>query len=455
MFNVQELQRITGGKLIQGKSSVKVKGVSINSRAIKKGELFIAIAGPNFDGHQFVADAVAKKAAAVIVAKAVKGVPADIPVIRVKDTVKALGRIARAYRDRFKIPVVAVTGSAGKTTTKEMVADILSVSFKVLKNIATENNHIGVPLTLFKLRPAHDIAVIEVGTNRPGDIKWLTYIANPQAAILTNIGESHLELLKSPQGVFREKLELVKGMRKGGTVIVNADDRYLNKIAAGRLGHKVIRYALRNKADYRAGSIESRNGRLHFAVNGKKGWVISSLANHNIYNALASISCARYFQMSDTAIQKRLARFRPAKGRQQISRMGRCWLIDDTYNANPISLRSALQTLISLNTKGRKILVCGDMLELGKQSEHLHRSIGRLVAGANLDLLLTFGKMSRFIAQEAQGGNAGLAVSHCPSIEKINEKLEKYCSPGDAILVKGSRGMKMERIVDFLRKNLN
>src|SRR3989338_2577782 len=354
MFNVEELQKASQGKLIQGKSSARVKGVSINSRAIKKGEVFIAIPGPNFDGHDFVTDAIKKKAAVVIVTKNLKRIPGYIPVIQVKDTVKALGKIARAFRDRFSIPVIAITGSAGKTTTKEMLAYTLGNDFNVLKNIKTENNHIGVPLTLLKLKPKHEIAVIELGTNRPKDIRWLTYIVNPQVAILTNIGESHLELLKSPSGVFQEKFDLVSGMKEGGTVIFNADDVYLNKIPSYRFAHKIVKYAIKNKADYQAGAIENHNGFLRFSVNGKKGWRLRTLAQHNIYNALVAISCGKQFKMSELAIQKRLARFRFPAGRQNVGKVGGCWLIDDTYNANPVSLRSALQTLSSLNVRGRK-----------------------------------------------------------------------------------------------------
>jgi UDP-N-acetylmuramoyl-tripeptide--D-alanyl-D-alanine ligase len=455
MFNIEELRNITQGKLRQGDLSRQVKGISTNSRTIKKGEAFLAIVGKNFDGHQFVADAIGKKAAALIVTKDLKNVPAHISTIQVKNTIQALGRIARAYRDRFPIPVVAITGSAGKTTTKEMIAHTLQGRFRVLKNIATENNHIGVPLTLFKLRPRHEIAVIEVGTNRPGDIRWLTAIANPNVALLTNIGESHLELLKTPAGVFKEKFDLVKGMQKKGVVIFNADDPYLRKIAARGFAHKTITFAINQPADYRAGSLKNRQGILTFEVNGKKGWKMRALARHNVYNALAAISCARYFKMDDAGIKRRLAGFRFPAGRQRVDRIGRCWLIDDSYNANPVSLRSALETLSSLNIDGRRILVCGDMLELGQQSKELHRSMGRLAAVSRLDVLLTFGTMSGWMAQEARKGNRDLIVSHCRSVEEINRKLKTYCRSGDAILIKGSRGMRMERVVEFLKQKLN
>ena len=455
IFNIQELQKASQGKLVQGNSSIRVKGISINSRSLKTGDAFIAIAGKNFDGHDFVFDAIKKKAAAVIIAKNLEGIPTHVPVIQVKDTIQALGQIARNYRDRFRIPVIAITGSAGKTTTKEMLAYTLAGRFKVLKNIGTENNHIGVPLTLLKLNSRYDMAVIELGTNRPGDIRWLTYIANPKVAIMTNIGESHLELLKSPLGVFREKFDLVRGMAKRGTVIFNGDDDYLNKIPSYQLSHKLIKFAIENKAEYQAGDIHMDHCSLHFAVNSKKGWKLRTLSRHNIYNALVAISCAKQFKMKESLIQKRLVQFRFPQGRQYVGKLGKGWLIDDTYNANPVSLRSALQTLSSLDIGGRKILVCGDMLELGTRSETLHRSVGRLVAVSNLNVLLTFGKMSEWIAKEAKKDNRALVVSHCRSVEQINKKLKNYCQTGDAILVKGSRGMRMERVVEFLKKNFN
>ncbi len=452
MFSIKEIIKATQGALLSGKGSIKIKGVSIDSRTAKPGDVFIAIKGEKFDGHDFIAQVIRKSAAALVVSESIKISDKRIPVIRVDDTTKALGSLARFHRDRFSIPVIAITGSAGKTTTKEMVAAVLKTQYKVLKNIATENNHVGVPLTLLRIKKSHEAVVVEFGTNHFGEIRRLTFIANPTAAILTNIGESHLGFLKNLQGVFREKYDLVESMRKPSSVLYNCDDPYLRKIKAKNSGHRLIRFGIHGECNYRAGSIEIKdNTFLQFKVNNARTFCLRTPAAHNVYNALAAVSCADLFKVRYKNIQKALQRFRFPPGRLSVQKFGSYHVIDDTYNANPISFRSAIGALNNFNTCGRKILVCADMLELGGESKRLHESIGNLVADSPLDCVVTVGRNSRFISQMAKKKNKKLEVHHCTSFEAAQNRLKNYLQPKDIILVKGSRDMHMERMVSFIK----
>ncbi len=452
MFTVEEILKATNGVLLQGVKSAPIRNISTDSRIIRNGELFVAIQGENFDGHEYLRQVARKGACAVIVSRKRMDFPSQLSVIFVPDTIKAYGQIARFYRDRFPVPVIAITGSAGKTTTKEMMATVLSKRYQVLKNFATHNNHIGVPATLLALKPSHQIVVIELGTNRCGDIRWLTKIARPTVAIFTNIGESHLEFLKSQQGVFEEKFELVKNMETPGTVIYNADNPFLRNIPKRNRHHRLISYGLGTACDYRASDIEvTKNGICRFKVNGHD-FTLKTPMDHNIYNALASICCGRLFKIEYHKIKNGLGKIPLPEGRAIIKKIGPWNVIDDTYNANPVSVRSVLHSLGRWNGSGRKILVCGDMLELGSQSERLHRLMGKLAAKSQMDMILTVGRLSRWIVKGAQQENKSLLGFHHPSIEAMNDRLIRYCRPGDTILVKGSRAMHMEKTIQFLRE---
>ena len=454
MLTVREITKITKGIFVQGEISSTVTGVSIDSRKIKKGNVFIAVKGARFDGHDFIREAMRDGATAVIVSKKIT-CSNDIAVIRVKDTTKALGQIAAWHRKGFCIPVIAITGSAGKTTAKEMVASILRKRFKVLKNVGTENNQYGVPLTLLKLNSSHQAAVLELGTNQPGDIRRLAKITRPTMGIFTNIGESHLEKLKSPAGVLREKAQLIKYMEPGGVIILNGDDRYLATLSKKYKGQRIIRFGCSKDADHRAGQIVVRNNRcLHFKVR-RHSIKINSPAIHNVYNALAAISCGLACKIRYNDIIAALSRFKFCGGRQEIRKIGRFWLIDDTYNANPVSLKSALSTLDTLRIRGKRIIVCADMLELGPRSVALHQSAGEMIGRSDADVVLTIGRHARYITQGLNRVKVNIKARHCGDLKEMQRRLKKLCCPGDAILVKGSRGMRMERIVEFLKKQFS
>lgn len=450
MFKITEIIEASKGSLAQGPLKGRVASVCIDSRSVKKEDLFIAIKGDVFDGHDFIDAVLAKGVRVLIVHKPVEVKDPKVSVIRVKDTVRALGDIARFHRLRFKIPVIALTGSAGKTTTKEMIAAVLSCKYKVLKNEGTQNNHIGVPLTLLKLKASHRIVVLECGTNQPGDIIWLADVARPSMAIFTNIGESHLEGLKSTKGVLDEKWKLTSFMGAKDKAIINANDVLL----AGRTRRKnpfsIMTYGVKTKADWKASETNIVGGRnLNFRV-GKKTIALNSCGVNNVYNALAAYSCGVFFKVSLKDIVRTLSSFEFPQGRGQIVRLGNGWLINDTYNANPVSMRSALQTLQAIETRTQRIFVAADMLELGVRSKALHKAMGGCIAATEVDILITVGNLARMMAVVAKRRNKEMQVFACTDVESAQKCLSRVFKNGDAVLVKGSRRMRMEQVVEFL-----
>ena len=434
MFTINEILEATKGTLAQGPAGARVRCVCIDSRIVKKGELFIAVKGEVFDGHDFIDEVLAKGARVLVVHKPIKVKDPKISVIRVEDTIRALGDIARFHRLRFKIPVIALTGSAGKTTTKEMIAAVLSRKYKVLKNEGTQNNHIGVPLTLLKLKATHKIVVLECGTNQPGDIVWLADVARPSLAVFTNIGESHLEKLKTVSGVLKEKWMLTSFMGAQDTVIINADDELLFRPIRKKNIFKIMTYGIGPKADWKASDMNISGRYLNFQV----------------YNALAAFNCGVFFKVPRKDIIQALKSFEFLQGRGQIVRLGKGWLINDTYNANPVSMRAALQTLQTIETKGRRIFVAADMLELGSQSRALHQAIGRAIGTAGVDILITVGRLAGLMGPAARRLNKKMQVFACRDVESAQKCLAKVFHNGDAVLIKGSRRMHMEQVAEFL-----
>jgi len=457
-LRVSDIVTATGGRLLQGDPATQIRGVSTDSRAIQKGDLFIAIVGDKFDGHEFTEAVVRQGAVAVVISRRNVTVPAQVPVILVPDTVKAFGFVARFYRRQFSCPIIALTGSAGKTTTKNLLAAVLKRRYRILYNEGTKNNHIGVPQTLLELRPSHECAIIEFGTNRPGDIAWLTKIAEPDIVVMTNIGESHLELLKSPAKVFAEKSKILAGERVK-TIIYNQDDKFLATLPNRTKDRKLISFGLASpkKPDYSASDVQVSRGcrQLSFRVNGKNLLTLNSPSRANVYNALAAVACGQVMRVPYAEIARALKSFRFKYGRFVLQKVGWCWLVDDSYNANPVSMRNALATLQSFVIFGRKILVCADMLELGERSPALHQEIGRLAASSDLAAIFATGNQARGLIQAAKDANQNLLAEHFEALDELNKRLAEYVQPGDVILVKGSRGMKMERTVAFLNGHLS
>ncbi|MDD5465895.1 MAG: UDP-N-acetylmuramoyl-tripeptide--D-alanyl-D-alanine ligase [Candidatus Omnitrophica bacterium] len=450
MFKVNEIIKAAGGKLIQGKPADRLKTVSTDSRGIKPQEAFLALKGNNFDGHDFIAGALKSGAGGLIVERMPEcPIPEGIAVVKVKDTTLALGDIARFQRQKFKLPVIAVTGSNGKTTTKEMIAWILSGNARVLKNEGTKNNQIGLPQTLIRLSEKDDFAAVEIGTNHFGEVDYLARIACPNIGVITNIGLSHLEFLRNLNGVLKEKSTLLDNLAKPGIAVVCADDKLLKRIITRKdKGAHVFTYGINEKSDFCASAIKFRNAKLEFEVNSKFVFALSTLGYYNIYNALAAISVSRILGLSYPEIAARLAAFKFPKGRLNLIEFKGLTFIDDTYNSNPLSLEAALTALTAAKCKGKKILIMGDMLELGRQKELLHRQIARSITNT-CDVLVAVGSLARITAQAAaEGGFKRKDIFCCASAPQARDLLFDKISPGvsDIILVKGSRSMKMEEV---------
>ncbi len=435
-----------------------ITGVSTDSRTVRPGDLFVALKGPNFDGHEFAGRAVAAGACAVMldVAHADTG-PAGIPTLVVEETTEGLSNLARVHRRKFPIPVLAVGGSNGKTTTKEMIAAVLRTTYRVLSTEGNLNNQIGVPLTMLRLERTYQVAVVEIGTNHPGEVESLCSVLEPTHGLLTNIGHEHLEFLGTLSGVAREEGALFRhlGSRKRSVAFVNADDRRV-AAAAGPL-RRTVRYGLTApRVDVRGrvtGTGADGCARLEFSRGRSRSVRSAQLkipGEHAAWNALAAAAVGFGFRVPAGNIVQALERFVPPGKRMEILRVGDVLILNDTYNANPESMAVALKTLRSLRVSGKKIAVLSDMLELGRHSAAEHLRVGKLVRRSGVDYLLTYGAEAKRI-----GEAAGVPfTAHYDQKNVLAEYLAELVGPGDAVLVKGSRGMKMEDIVTFLRERL-
>lgn len=451
-FKVQEILDATGGRLICGDSSVEAIDVSTDTRKMKGGEVFIAIKGPNFDGHTFVQDAVTKGAKVILVQGGYRPSAAtnSTVFIAVSDTVKALGDLAAFHRLRFDIPLIGITGSNGKTTTKEMVAALLSKRFCVLKNFGTENNFIGVPLTLLRLTSGHETCVLEMGTNHLGEIERLSEIAKPTIAAITNIGPSHLEFLKDIQTVFKAKCEILNFLDKGSTVIINGDDEMLKELRDRDF--RFIKFGMKEKdLDFFAEDMRINSSGMRFLLNRKWEIILGSLGRHNVYNALCSIAVVLEFGITVDEIKEVLLNFHPPSMRMEVKDLCGVRLINDSYNSNPLSMRQAIDALSELPSSGRKILIAGDMLELGNLSSRFHFLLGKQAAESGINFIVAVGRLSNHIAEGAiKAGMDQNSVIACQDQKAVTEIVHKIIKVGDTVLVKGSRAMRMETIVEEL-----
>lgn len=450
MLSVDEIIKSTQGVLLSPGFERGIHGYSIDSRTIKKGEAFIAIKGDNFDGHKFIGQAIKKGASCIIASsKAKVKIPARVAFIKVADTQKALGDIARSLRVKYNIPVIAISGSVGKTTAKEMLAWVLSAKFKVLSNEGTKNNHIGMPLTLCSLNKNHNLAVLELGTNHFGEIENLSRICLPNIGIITNIGPAHLEHFGNLRGVFKEKYTLIKNLKEPCLAVLNADDSHLRKsILSFKPNPFTISFGIRNSADFSASGIRYGRKGIEFLVNGKHKFILNTAGANNIYNALIAISLARSFGLSYKTIIQRLACFSFPRGRLNSRVLNNVRFIDDTYNSNPLSLGQALEALKKIPAK-RKIFVMGDMLELGRRFGAFHREAG-FNAARICDIFITVGKLSALAAKQAAAcGMSAENIFHFDSAGEAAGILRKkvFLKKGDVILAKGSRAMKIEEVL--------
>ncbi|OGC77848.1 MAG: hypothetical protein A2Z27_04765 [candidate division Zixibacteria bacterium RBG_16_50_21] len=461
-LSVKESLGIVKGSLIEEKPEfldTHFTGVSIDSRTVSKGNLFVALSGEKYDGHDFVAQAVKSGARAVLVAetkrqKISSGVTGTVPVISVKDSKLALQSLGANYRQRFDIPVVAITGSNGKTTTKEMTAQVLASRYEVVKSQKSFNTQVGVPLTIFELTPETEVLILELGTSQFGELSRLTEIARPTSAVILNIGPAHLETFGSLENVAKAKFELLDRLPEDKPAFLNLDDPFLRK-RASQERHKVVSFALQTKADYQAlDLLISGNGHIDFKV--RHNLVrLNILGRHNVYNALATYAVAESFGLSHQEIARELENYKPALLRMEILETGGVKLINDSYNANPVSMLAALESLMQTKTAGRRIAVLGDMLELGNEAKKLHQEIGKKAAESDLDYLLTVGVLAEFIARSAEvNGFSKKRVKSFDNNQAATEHLLEILKPGDTVLLKGSRRMKLEEIAERLQLDM-
>ncbi len=435
-----------------------MKRVSTDSRTTQKGDLYVALRGETFDGHAFVDAAFAAGAIAAVVEREPAGAHvAGKPLLLVADTGRALGELARLYRDRFGIPFLAVAGSNGKTTTKEMIAKVLAEKYNVLSTEGNLNNHIGVPMTLFRLNRKHEVAVVETGTNHPGELAGLCRTLGPTHGLITGIAREHLEFFGSLDGVAAEECELFRSLSAGGggTAIVNADDPRV--MLAARPVKRKLTYGFRApSASVRGrGIVLDGEGRASFEFRsaGMKRWHKVRLmipGHHNAMNALSAAAAGIAFHVSPPRICSALESCLAPRKRMEVLAVGGVTILNDTYNANPDSALAALRTLSSLKVSGKRIAVLGDMKEVGPQAAEGHADVGREAAALGIDYLLTFGELSR--ATHAASGMTG--AIHYDQKSMLAEYLAELVTAGDAVLVKGSRGMHMEDITAFLSERL-
>lgn len=452
-FTLTQVMQATNAVLKKLTASSVFGGVTTDTRKVEEGMLFVALKGEKFDGHDFIAQAAQKGAIGAIVNKdydvsLLEDV--DIDVLAVEDTLKAYQDLAKFWRSKFSIPVIGITGSNGKTTTKDLTAAVLSGKWNVLKTQANFNNEIGLPMTLLQINKTHDAAVVEMGMRGLGQIKALTEIARPTIGVITNVGETHLELLGTIENIAKAKGEMAQAIEINGKVILNADDEHVAKMHEITKAHAVY-FGINRAADVKAFDIKTEDGKTEFeAIVGEKmaHFTLNMLGIHNIYNCLAALAVGYACGLTIEEMQKGLSSFRPTGMRFEYRKIGDFSIINDAYNASPASTRAALKNLAQV-AKGRKILVMGDMFELGSVETAAHEAIAQQAQEAGVSVLITRGKLTENTAVKAR--ELGMEqVYECESHEAAVAVLKKVLQKGDTVLFKGSHGMHMEKIIELL-----
>ena len=453
----------TAGQLLQGDPNRPVEGISIDSRTVSRGDLFFAIRGERFDGHEFVTDALVKGATGAVVDEAPavpqagESQPAPL-IIQVADTTRALQDVARDVRQRAGAKVVAITGSAGKTTTKEVAADFLSVRYRVFRNKGNLNNHIGLPLSLLELRTRPDVAVVELGMNHPGEIRTLVAIAEPEVRVWTNVGDAHLGFFDSAEAIADAKGEILEHAAHGAVLVANANDsRIMDR--AGSFAGRVVTFGIDAGADIDATNVEHRGLEGMQAdvstPSGSARMTIPLLGVGNLANVLAAAAVALEFDVPLADIVRRAAQLRPAYHRGELLRLpGGVTLIDDSYNSSPAALTRALETVAAAAGSARKVAVLGEMLELGTHADRLHADSGCAAAGSGLDFLITVGGVAAQTLADAAvaAGMVRERVVYTPSKDEATTIALDRIRPGDLVLVKGSRGIGLDSLVERLKE---
>lgn len=448
-----EIAEMTAGAGRNGDDALVVRGVSKDTRTIQAGNLYVPIIGERFDGHEFAKEAYDRGAAATLWQQDRGEPPEGVPAIIVDDSLAALQRLAARYREQLPVRIVGVTGSNGKTTTKDMIAAVLAVKHNVHKTEGNLNGDIGLPLMILQMNEQTELAVLEMGMRGFGEIELLTNIARPDAAVITMIGEAHLERLGSREGIASAKLEILGGLKEGGLFAYNGDEPLIERLlpeASQPRTYRRIRFGMSSDNELWPARIDTEESGTRFKLGSAEQaeFRIPLLGRHNAVNALAAVAVGRYFGMDDAAIAAGLERMRPTGMRiEKLRGASGLTVLNDAYNASPASTKASLELLAELTGYGRKIVVLGDMLELGEREQSYHREVGSLLAPSRFDYIFAYGPLSRHTAEAAEASFPPERVKWFDDKERLVREIASVAGKADIVLVKGSRGMKLEEVV--------
>jgi UDP-N-acetylmuramoyl-tripeptide--D-alanyl-D-alanine ligase len=444
---VKDIVEATGGALLCGDENVKIQNVCIDSKLIQEGDLFVPIIGERVDAHRFIEGALEKGAATLTSEHST--MDSDKPYIRVDDTVEALQKLGRFVRDKCHMPVIGVTGSVGKTTTREMISHALAACTQVYHTEGNLNSQVGVPITLFRMNPDAKASVIEMGISEPGQMEVLSNLVRPNICVVTVIGVAHIEYMKTQENIRHEKLSIVNHMNPGGALFLNGDDRLLAELKGDTCVPNTFFYGTEDWCDYRAENIHMENFQyVYDYVHGDKRIkvTLNALGRHNVGNSLVGMAIADYMGMD---VEKAAASFAEFKGlRQKVYRVpDKYTIIDDTYNASPDSMKASIDVISDMECTGKKLVVLGDMFELGENSEQYHTDIGHYLAGKNIDELIVVGELSQFIMKAVQETDSNIKCYSFKDNGEVALYLLSVMQPEDVVLLKGSNGMHLNEIV--------
>lgn len=450
-LKVKDIVKITGGRLLSGDENTTIGGICINSRLLKEGNLFVPLIGEKVDAHIFIENVLENGAAATLTSRHSDVVISDKPYIQVNDTKKALQDIGAYIREQFKIPVIGVTGSVGKTTTREMIATALSGCKNVYQTIENYNSQVGVPVTLSMMGEDSEVAVLEMGMSEPGEMEVLSRINKPDICVITTIGVAHIEYLGSKENIRTEKLKITSHMNPNGVLFLNGDDPMLDEIK-DKTEVKTFLYGVGEHCDYKAENIRQENYQYKYDYvhgNTRIPVTLNALGKHNVGNSLVGMAIADYLGYDLNKTAKMYENFKGLRQKLVVI-PNKYTIIDDTYNASPDSMKASLNVLEELDSNGKKIAVLGDMFELGSRSEEFHREVGEFLASKKIDELVVVGELSQFIKQAVEEKESKIKCYSFKDNGEVALYLMSVMNPEDVVLIKGSNGMHMNEIVSNL-----
>ena len=443
-ITIQDILKATGGTLLCGDPSMRIDRISTNSMEMGPNTLFVPIIGERVDAHVFIPSALENGGACLT--QEHEEASGDAPYIKVPDTLKAMQQVAAYYRNKMSLPIIGVTGSVGKTTTREMIAHVLRGRYKVFETIGNQNSQVGVPLTLDHLSSNDEIGVLEMGMSEPGQITILGEIIHPNMGVVTNVGVSHIEMMGSRDNICREKLDIQNGLPEDGTLLLNGDNDMIRKhLSYVKKPYKF--YGFAPDCTYRAENIREQDGQtvFSFCFDGhQEEMTLNVLGEHNVSNALAAIAIGVKYEVPMDTIKEQLSTF--SGQRQNIINSNGYTVIDDSYNASPDSMKASLKILSDFRTDGRKIAVLSDMLELGTDAPSYHKEVGRFIASSNVTDLYITGNLSKEYIAEAAAGKPSIRTQHFASNEDLIRFLKEILTEGDVVLVKASNGMNLKEV---------